>query len=139
MKFYIISNGVPTGETNEDMGTVTVKKTAELEAAYAVYQAGIQIIHSEVAGPDYIALDAACVRFRALCAAIDALLPEALRPFRGGYDEIAAAEQYATTMEALTLEVKLLAANAACNYEAGKVDMQSPRWWYHCWGLQIPG
>jgi len=83
---------------------------------------------------DYTELDKACENFRNTCNTINALLPESLRPFHGGFDEIALARQYMTA-ETLALAVILLSDDASCNHEANKVGMQSPKWWYRCWGL----
>ena len=83
---------------------------------------------------DYTELDKACENFRNTCNTINALLPESLRPFHGGFDKIALARQYMTA-ETLPLAVMLLSDDAACNHEANKVGMQSPKWWYRCWNL----
>lgn len=82
---------------------------------------------------DYTELDEACENFRNTCNMINNLLPEAFpKPFHGGFDEIVLARQYMTA-ETLPLAVMLLSDDAACNHEANKVGMQSPKWWYYCW------
>lgn len=92
---------------------------------------------------NYTDLDKSCEYFRAVCMQIQNVLPvefplrqvpDGSYKFTGGYDEIKNAFQYFNS-DLIPLAFALNIANDDCNHEAGKVEMDSPKWWYRCWGF----
>lgn len=87
--------------------------------------------------PDLSALqaefDAACVKFREVCAAIGTLIGNP--GFTGGFDEMAEFEssEAANTAAGIALSIKWMAADKLCTYLASKLGIGQPAWWYECW------
>ena len=83
--------------------------------------------------PDMTAFDAACEQFRAVCGQIAeaANLPG----FKGGFDEMVKFQQSEifATLEGMQLATAWNAADKLCTYEASKIGIGQPAWWYHCW------
>ena len=79
------------------------------------------------------AFRSACAAFRAVCAQIKAYF--GFSAFRGGFDEmelLASNEKY-LTLQGLSLAQAWSAANSLCTYEAQKIGINQPDWWYQCW------
>jgi len=83
--------------------------------------------------PDSLAFDAACAKFRQLCAKNGAAA--GIENFRGGFDEMAAfqASTVYGTVAGLQLAVAWSAVNELCKYEGSKLGYGQPDWWYRCW------
>ena len=82
---------------------------------------------------DRTAFDAACAKFREICATIGEAIGEA--GFKGGFDEMVVFQQseiYGTTA-GLQLAVAWQACNELCKYEGHKLGFDQPGWWYECW------
>lgn len=81
--------------------------------------------------------EAACARFRELCAAIGAFIGDS--EFRGGFDEyavFAASDAYrADPVTGNSLAIRWSALNELCKYEGAKIGLDQPGWWYKCWEL----
>lgn len=81
-------------------------------------------------------LDLACLLFRETCTRIGEVL--GIHNFRGGYDEILSINKtQQTKLRREGLLERLTFVNSFCNHEANKVNMEAPKWWYHCWGVTI--
>lgn len=80
---------------------------------------------------------AACVDFRAVCAAIGQFLGVA--DFHGGFGEMASfasSEAYqANPVLGNTLAIQWSAMNESCKYFGSKIGLGQPEWWYKCWEL----
>lgn len=80
--------------------------------------------------------------FRQVCAAIGEFIDDPT--FRGGINDMSELAESEAAQEnpvqALMLSERWNGADKACNHFASKsdVNLQSPKWWYHCWGLPIP-
>ena len=83
--------------------------------------------------PDMTDFNAACAKFREVCAEIGELIGVA--DFKGGFDEMAEfqASEAAHSEAGIALAVQWIAANELCKYEGGKVGLGQPEWWYKCW------
>ena len=85
---------------------------------------------------------AAEATFRQVCAAIGTFIGDA--NFCGGINDMSALAESEAALEnpvqALMLSERWNGADKACNHFASKpdVNLPSPKWWYHCWGLPIP-
>ena len=77
--------------------------------------------------------DAACAKFREVCAAIGTLIGNP--GFTGGFDEMAEFEssEAANTAAGIALSIKWMAADKLCTYLASKLGIGQPDWWYQCW------
>lgn len=84
--------------------------------------------------PDTTDFDNACALFRQTCLAIGEIIGNA--NFKGGYDEVLqlSAEQFALVRNA-GLTDKFNTLDSLCNYEAQKLGIGRPDWWYICWGV----
>ena len=80
--------------------------------------------------------NAACAQFRAVCSSIASAIGDP--DFKGGFDEMIAFSQTPVyqTFEGLQLAMAWSAANELCVYEAKKIGIGQPDWWYLCWELQ---
>ena len=79
------------------------------------------------------AFRSACEKFREICAQIQAYFE--LEAFTGGFDEMPLIQ---TSDKFLTIQGQVLAqswsaANLLCTYEAAKIGLGQPDWWYQCW------
>lgn len=82
--------------------------------------------------PDRTAFEEACKAFREVCA----LIGEQMScDFRGGFDDMVAysAHPVSDTLAGVKLAVAWSAANELCVYEAKKIGIGQPDWWYECW------
>lgn len=77
--------------------------------------------------------DTACEKFRTICTAIGQLIDEP--DFKGGFDEMTEFEssENATTPEGIAMALQWLACDKLCTYEAMKIGLGQPEWWYECW------
>lgn len=77
--------------------------------------------------------DAACEKFREVCAEIGALIGNP--QFRGGFDEMAEFEASAAsqTEAGVALAIKWMAADKLCTYLGSKIGLHQPQWWHECW------
>jgi hypothetical protein len=79
----------------------------------------------------------ACAAFRAVCAEIGEFI--GVEDFKGGFDDYptfinsVAAERSKAT--ASLLAAKWNGLNELCRYEAGKLGLGTPEWWYKCWQM----
>jgi len=103
----------------------------ESEDRIKIVDGQITILPMQV--PDTTAFDEACASFRAICKEIGELISEP--DFKGGFDEIAKyqASEQATTTEGIILGLKWNTADKLCTYEASKLGIGQPDWWYRCW------
>ena len=83
--------------------------------------------------PDRTEFNAACAQFRAVCGQIGEAI--GVQDFRGGFDEMSAfsAHPVSDTLAGVKLAVAWSAANELCIYEAKKIGIGQPAWWYDCW------
>lgn len=81
--------------------------------------------------------NAACAQFRTVCASIASATGNP--DFRGGFDEMTAFSQTPVyqTFEGLQLAMAWSAANELCVYEAKKIGIGQPQWWYVCWEMEV--
>ena len=79
--------------------------------------------------------DNACAQFRQVCAQI--ALATGIEGFRGGFDEMTEFQQSPVfaTLEGMQLATAWNAADKLCTYEASKIGIGQPQWWYSCWGI----
>lgn len=77
--------------------------------------------------------DNACQVFRQICSKIGELIGD--ENFKGGYDDMMTFYNHASykTNEGMQLAIAWSGANQLCKYEANKLDIGSPQWWYKCW------
>lgn len=79
--------------------------------------------------------EAACAKFRTLCAAIGEFIGDA--EFKGGFDEyteFATSEAYAQNpVQGNAFAIQWSALNELCKYEGQKIGLGQPAWWYKCW------
>jgi hypothetical protein len=87
---------------------------------------------------DRTAFDSACETFKNICIEIGEL---AENPnFKGGLDEMLEFQltEIAATAAGISLSLKWTAADKLCTYEALKIGIGQPAWWYDCWGIIQP-
>lgn len=76
----------------------------------------------------------ACEAFRNLCQAIGALINQP--SFQGGYDDfLALDEEDATAIREAGLDSRFALIDNWANYEAQKIGLGRPEWWYKCWEI----
>ena len=77
--------------------------------------------------------DKACMQFKQVCAQI--ALATGIEDFKGGFDEMVAFQQSAVfgTLQGVQLATAWSAADKLCTYEASKIGIGQPEWWYKCW------
>lgn len=75
----------------------------------------------------------ACKQFQDVCKQIKTALN--LQEFKGGFDEMIVFQnsEFSKTVEGLQLAIKWSAVNELCLYEAKKIGIGQPDWWYRCW------
>lgn len=80
--------------------------------------------------------DNACNQFRQICHEIGILIDD--DDFRGGYDDMVGFYEHESykTDKGLQLAIAWSGCNDLCKYEAGKLGIGSPEWWYRCWQSQ---
>ena len=84
---------------------------------------------------DYTAFNMACGQFRDVCKQIGDFIgvPE----FKGGFDEysifINSTAAVLNPSKAALLAAMWSGANEYCIYEASKLNIGQPEWWYKCW------
>lgn len=79
------------------------------------------------------AFDTACEYFRQICGEIGFMIGD--DNFKGGYDDMPifyAHESYKTD-RGMQLAIAWSGCNDLCKYEASKLGIGSPEWWYRCW------
>ena len=83
--------------------------------------------------PDMTDFNNACVQFRAVCAQIEQAAD--LPGFKGGFDDMVKFQQSAvfSTLQGMQLATAWNAADKLCTYEASKIGIGQPDWWYKCW------
>lgn len=109
------------------------KAEADLEEKRALSQSFDKVTTTE--RTDY---EACLVRFRAVCIRVRELT--GIQDFRGGYDEwrvLAMDEQWVDNHDLHLLSRQCDAINLETNYEAGKLGIMSPKWWYECWADEL--
>lgn len=76
---------------------------------------------------------AACEQFRSVCSQIQSYYE--FESFTGGFDEMTLVQSSAKflTLEGQALAQSWSAANLLCTYEAAKIGIGQPDWWYQCW------
>lgn len=82
---------------------------------------------------DNSSFETACAYFRQICSEIGSLIGNS--EFRGGYDDMPifyAHEAYKTD-KGVQLAIAWAGVNDLCKYEASKLGIGSPDWWYKCW------
>jgi hypothetical protein len=81
--------------------------------------------------------DNACVQFRQVCAQI--ALATGIEGFKGGFDEMYEFQQSPVfaTLEGMQLATAWNAADKLCTYEASKIGIGQPQWWYKCWEEEL--
>ena len=75
----------------------------------------------------------ACQMFRQICSQIGTLIED--ENFKGGYDDMLTFynhEAYKTD-KGVQLAIAWSGCNDLCKYEASKIGLDSPEWWYRCW------
>lgn len=89
---------------------------------------------------DPAAFDAACGAFKEVCAQIKEFA--GFDDFKGGFEEAMAFLQCAAFAADKAQGTYLFSlwqgADKAVTYEAGKIGLGQPEWWYRCWGLEMP-
>lgn len=57
------------------------------------------------------------------------------RTFKGGYDDMITFYSHNAykTSECMQLAIAWSGCNDLCRYEANKIGLGSPEWWYKCW------
>ena len=80
--------------------------------------------------------DKACNQFRQICNEIGILIGN--NDFHGGYDDMVGFYEHESykTNKGLQLAIAWSGCNDLCKYEAGKLGIGSPEWWYRCWQRQ---
>lgn len=75
----------------------------------------------------------ACQTFRQICSEIGKLIND--ENFKGGYDDMITFYNHSSykTSEGMQLAIAWSGANDLCKYEANKLGIGSPEWWYRCW------
>lgn len=75
----------------------------------------------------------ACVYFRQVCQEIGELINEP--NFKGGYDDMITFYSHSAykTDTGMQLAIAWSGCNDLCRYEANKIGLGSPEWWYKCW------
>ena len=89
--------------------------------------------HNQIIELDTTNFDNACSYFRQICQQIGTLINEP--NFKGGYDDMItfySNNQYKTD-EGMQLAIAWSGCNDLCRYEANKIGLNSPEWWYKCW------
>lgn len=84
---------------------------------------------------DYTDFNKACEKFRSVCAEIGLLIGKS--DFKGGFDEMEGLEDKLATPEGLVLATKWNAADKLCTFEAKKLGIGQPQWWYRCWAGRL--
>jgi len=91
---------------------------------------------------DRTRFEASCVNFRMVCAQISSVIG---KEFKGGFDEMALISEYMDGLDLTTnvgkqkaIEMNSLigawtGANFYCTYEASRIGLKQPEWWYDCW------
>ena len=84
---------------------------------------------------DTAAFEMACVKFREVVYGIRQLMGNP--NFKGGFDEMGAFSMSpeAQTPTGMFLATSWMAADKLCTYEAAKLGLGQPAWWYKCWEL----
>ena len=79
------------------------------------------------------AFEAACDDFRNICFQIREYFE--FESFRGGFDEMSLVynSQKFMTLQGQALAQAWNASNQLCVYEAKKICLDQPDWWYQCW------
>lgn len=82
---------------------------------------------------DYTGFITACEYFRQICGEIGELIGDS--EFKGGYDDmpIFYAHDAYKTDKGVQLAIAWYGVNDLCKYEASKLGIGSPDWWYRCW------
>ena len=77
----------------------------------------------------------ACQYFRQICHEIGELINDP--NFKGGYDDMLIFYNHDAykTDKGLQLAIAWSGCNDLCKYEANKLGINSPEWWYKCWDL----
>lgn len=78
----------------------------------------------------------ACMYFRQICGEIGKLIGN--NDFKGGYDDMTVFYEHDAykTDKGMQLAIAWSGCNDLCKYEAGKLGIDSPEWWYRCWQSQ---
>lgn len=87
--------------------------------------------------PDMTAFNAACQQFKQVCAQI--ALATGIEGFKGGFDEMVEFQQAQifNTLQGMQLATAWNAADKLCTYEAAKIGIGQPEWWYRCWEEEL--
>ena len=83
--------------------------------------------------PDLTKLKAGFAKFRQVCKEIGQLIGDS--EFKGGFDEMDKLEASDAIPREIKTELasKWNGADKRCTYEAKKVGIGQPQWWYMCW------
>lgn len=75
----------------------------------------------------------ACIYFKQICQEIGELINDP--DFKGGYDDMIVFynHQKYKTDKGMQLAIAWAGCNDLCRYEANKLGIGSPQWWYKCW------
>ena len=87
----------------------------------------------------YSSFNKACSHFREICAEIGEMIGDS--EFKGGFDEITVfynSSSYKTD-KGMQLAIALDGCKELCEYEAAKLGIGSPEWWYKCWNISTDG
>lgn len=79
----------------------------------------------------------ACKYFRQICGEIGELIGDS--EFKGGYDDMPIFYAHASykTDKGVQLAIAWAGVNDLCKYEASKLGIGSPDWWYRCWEVSV--
>lgn len=74
-----------------------------------------------------------CLYFKQICHQIGALINDP--NFKGGYDDMIEFYDHPAykTSQGVQLAIAWSGSNDLCRYEANKIGLGSPEWWYKCW------
>ena len=87
----------------------------------------------------YSSFNKACSHFREICAEIGEMIGDS--EFKGGFNEITLfynSSSYKTD-KGMQLAIALDGCKELCEYEATKLGIGSPEWWYKCWNISTDG
>ena len=87
----------------------------------------------------YSSFNKACSNFREICAEIGEMIGDS--EFKGGFDEIPLFYNNSSykTDKGMQLAIALDGCKELCEYEAAKLGIGSPEWWYKCWNISTDG
>lgn len=100
-----------------------------------------RIMEAEAKKPDETSFRIACKMFVNACNKIRTFIGN--NSFKGGFEDygmfIMSSASQQNPSQAALLAAEWSGCNTYCVYEAGKIGLASPEWWYKCWELNDAG